>query len=140
MGVILYSYHAAFVVVRNTGGYYVIEQARLQLHLVALNTNYYSEVNQATTESEDPDPGGQWAWLETILLKARRRRGTVSCRVSFFFLSFACFFLLRRNGFVGYAIELRFTLPAECGIVLTWILLVPLSLECFFRWMKTEPS
>lgn len=60
------------------GGYYVIEQARLQLHLVALNTNYYSEVNHATAENEDMDPGGQWAWLESILLKARRRRGTVS--------------------------------------------------------------
>ena len=65
----------------DVGGYYVIEQARLQLHLVALNTNYYSEVNHATAESEDPDPGGQWAWLESILLKARRRRGTVSSRV-----------------------------------------------------------
>ena len=59
------------------GGYYVIEQARLQLHLVALNTNFYSEQNVATTESDDLDPAGQWAWLEGILLKARRRRGTV---------------------------------------------------------------
>lgn len=61
-----------------SGGYYVIEQARLQLHLVALNTNYYSEINQATAEDEaESDPGGQWAWLEAILLRARRRRGTV---------------------------------------------------------------
>ena len=64
--------------VQLAGGYYVIEQARLQLHLVALNTNYYSEVNHATAENEEMDPGGQWAWLESILLKARRRRGTVS--------------------------------------------------------------
>lgn len=55
----------------------MIEQARLQLHLVALNTNFYSEVNHATAENDEMDPGGQWAWLETILLKARRRRGTV---------------------------------------------------------------
>lgn len=60
------------------GGYYVIEQARLQLHLIALNTNYYSEVNYATAENEEMDPGGQFAWFESILLKARRRRGTVS--------------------------------------------------------------
>ena len=59
------------------GGYYVIEQARLQLHLVALNTNFYSEQNMLTTDPEDMDPAGQWAWLEEILLKARRRRGTV---------------------------------------------------------------
>ncbi|XP_057374777.1 acid sphingomyelinase-like phosphodiesterase 3b [Daphnia carinata] len=59
------------------GGYYVIEQARLQLHLIALNTNYYSEVNHATAENDDMDPGGQFAWFESILLKARRRRGTV---------------------------------------------------------------
>jgi len=58
-------------------GYYVIEQARLQLHLVALNTNFYSEQNMLTTDPEDMDPAGQWAWLEEILLKARRRRGTV---------------------------------------------------------------
>lgn len=55
----------------------MIEQARLQLHLVALNTNYYSELNNVTAKTDDMDPGGQWAWLESILLKARRRRGTV---------------------------------------------------------------
>lgn len=59
------------------GGYYVIEQARLQLHLVALNTNFYSEQNMLMTDPEEIDPAGQWAWLEEILLKARRRRGTV---------------------------------------------------------------
>lgn len=49
---------------KNSGGYYVIEQARLQLHLVALNTNFYSEINHATAEDEaQSDPGGQWAWL-----------------------------------------------------------------------------
>jgi len=66
-----------FQFVNNTGGYYVIEQARLQLHLVALNTNFYSEQNMLTTDPEEMDPAGQWAWLEEILLKARRRRGTV---------------------------------------------------------------
>ena len=55
----------------------MIEQAGLKLQLVALNTNLYSEVNQATAESEDLDPCDQWDWLEKVLLKARRRRGTV---------------------------------------------------------------
>lgn len=80
------------------GGYYVIEQARQQLHLVALNTNFYSEMNHITAESEDMDPGGQWAWLESILLKARRRRGTVgSSRACLYIYSFQLFIELMNH-------------------------------------------
>ncbi len=89
MSIRISAVNVAFFLPLFTGGYYVIEQARLQLHLVALNTNYYSEVNHATAENEEMDPGGQWAWLESILLKARRRRGTVSRFPSHFLLSLA---------------------------------------------------
>ena len=55
------------------GGYYTIEQKLRKLRLVALNTNMY-----AKEDSTDPDPTGQWAWLENVLAKSYRQKETVS--------------------------------------------------------------
>lgn len=54
------------------GGYYTIEQKLRKLRLIALNTNMY-----ANEDNTDPDPSGQWAWLENVLAKSHRQKETV---------------------------------------------------------------
>lgn len=54
------------------GGFYSIEQKSRKLRLVALNTNLW------TGDEGTEDPGGQWAWLETVMAKSYRLKETVS--------------------------------------------------------------
>ncbi|XP_054258733.1 acid sphingomyelinase-like phosphodiesterase 3b [Macrosteles quadrilineatus] len=54
-----------------TGGYYSIERKQRKLRIVALNTNL------CTDSVEGVDPSGQWAWLEDLLSKSRKKNETV---------------------------------------------------------------
>ncbi|KAG8301555.1 Acid sphingomyelinase-like phosphodiesterase 3b [Homalodisca vitripennis] len=56
----------------NKGGFYSIEQKTRKLRLVALNTNLWTG-----DEGEGEDPGGQWAWLETLMAKSYRLKETI---------------------------------------------------------------
>jgi hypothetical protein len=62
-----------------TAGYYALPHPTVPSNqLVILNSNLWSASNSAACSDSDPDPGGQFRWLEDVLGHARHHAGTAT--------------------------------------------------------------